>query len=85
MSQPNTQRVRDLVLRTVAEFGVRDGTPASETLLVRDGYYCGRCFKFAGIRAVWLPDANQVKIYSDAGQWLATVELEEASPRRKAA
>ena len=82
MSQPNAQRVRELVLRTVPDFGVCDTTPSAETLLLRDGYYCGRCFKFEGVRAIWLSEANQVKFYTDGGRWLATIELEEASPRR---
>jgi hypothetical protein len=85
MSHPNAQRVRELVLRTVPDFGIHDTALCGETLLLRDGYYCGRSFKFEGLRAIWLTDANQVKFYSDAGRWLATIELEEAAPRRKAA
>ncbi len=85
MSQPNAQRVRELVLHSAVDFGVRQPIPCGETLLLRDGYYCGRCFKFESLRAIWLSDANQVKFYSDAGRWLGTIDLEEAAPRRKAA
>lgn len=85
MNHPNAERVRQLVQESLHDFGATDATPRGETLLLRDGFYCGRCFAFDGVRAVWLTEAHQVKFFSDRGQWLGTIDLEENAPRRKAA
>jgi len=85
MSHPNAQRIRELVLQSVPDFGVGSPIPCGETVLLRDGTYFGRSFQFEGLRAIWLAEANQLKFYSESGHWLGTIELEEAAPRRRAA
>jgi hypothetical protein len=85
MMHPNAERVRQLVLESLVDFGVMRAVPCGETLLLRDGFYCGRSFNFEGVRAVWMTEAHQVKFFSDGGRWLGTIDLEENAPRRKAA
>ncbi|MBL9124551.1 MAG: hypothetical protein JNG90_13030 [Planctomycetaceae bacterium] len=85
MNHPNADRVRQLVIESLPDYGVADSELVAETLLLRDGYYCGRSFIFDSIRAVWLAEAGQVKFFADDGRWLGTLELEENAPRRKAA
>ncbi|GEM_PF-734073 len=49
----------------------------AESILIRDGFYCGRTFRFADFRAVWFLEEEQVKIYDTAGALLesfATVD-----------
>lgn len=38
-----------------------------ESILIREGFYCGRRFDFAGYRAVWFVEEDQVKIYGPDG------------------
>lgn len=85
MSQTNADQVRQLVLASLADYGAAGSPLLGETLLLSNGYYCGRSFTFDGIRAVWLADAGEVKFFADSGGWLGTIELEENAPRRKAA
>ena len=57
-----TDRIRRLVSRTFAEFGLSDGE-LRETILIRDGQYCGRRFEMAGASAIWFVEENEIKIY----------------------
>ena len=51
--EPSIEFIRNLVRRTLEELGLSDAAPTGESLLTLAGYYVGREFKFAGIRAVW--------------------------------
>jgi hypothetical protein len=46
-------------------------------LLTLAGYYVGREFKFAGVRAVWMASPGQLKFYGDDGEVLRVVSLDE--------
>ena len=59
----------------------RCAAPAGETLLTLAGYYVGREFKFAGIRAVWTASQGQIKFYGDDGEMLRVVEVGELQKR----
>ncbi len=39
----------------------------SESILVRDGFYCGRRFNLSDHRAVWFLEEDELKIYSADG------------------
>ncbi|GAA4466240.1 hypothetical protein [Novipirellula rosea] len=39
----------------------------SESLLIRDGFFCGRCFRTEAFRAVWFIEEDELKIYSNSG------------------
>ncbi|GAA5509913.1 hypothetical protein [Novipirellula caenicola] len=39
----------------------------SESLLIRDGFFCGRCFRTETFRAVWFIEEDELKIYSNSG------------------
>lgn len=45
-----------------------------ESILIRQGFYCGRRFDFAGFRAVWFVEEDQVKIYRRDGALVATFQ-----------
>jgi hypothetical protein len=83
MNHPNADRVRQLVLESLADYGAADSPLIGETILLRDGFYCGRSFIFDTVRAVWLAEAGQVKFFADDGRWLGTLMLEENAPRRR--
>jgi hypothetical protein len=42
------------------------GKPTSEAMLIRDGYFCGRRFRFQLYHAVWFIEEDEVKIVSTA-------------------
>lgn len=59
----------------------------SESILIRDGYYCGRRFKWGAFSAVWFAEEEQIKLFDDGGQLiesLATDEFRESVQRRAA-
>ena len=79
----STDSIRELVCRTLAELGMADAMPQGEILLTLAGYYVGREFRFAGIRAVWMASQGQIKFYADDGGVMRVVDLDE--PRQRSA
>jgi hypothetical protein len=51
--------------------------PTGESFLTLAGYYVGREFKFAGVRAVWTASQAHNKFYGDDGEVLRVVALDE--------
>jgi len=56
-----------------------DGQPweASESILIREGFYCGRCFHLPGFRAVWFFEEDEVKVSRLSGELLAVFHGQE--------
>ncbi len=50
---------------------------ASEAMLIRDGFFCGRRFRFANYQAVWFLEEDELKIRDMAGGVLALLETSE--------
>jgi len=67
--------VHDLVLQIMSELGecAADESEITKSVLVRQGHYCGRAFKFRDIRAVWFAEANELKFYRERGPLLRSV------------
>ncbi len=62
---------------------------SSETLLIRDGYFCGRKFSLGGFSLIWFLEENQIKIANSDGHVELSCPLEnflasEASTRKAA-
>ncbi|QEG41061.1 hypothetical protein [Roseimaritima ulvae] len=58
----------------------------AESIMIRDGFYCGRNFRFGTLRAVWFVEEEQVKIYQADGSLLhafKTDVLETGEPTVK--
>ena len=56
-------KVRDLVRAHLEE----QGAPLDqlqETILIRDGFYCGRRFRCDGHQAIWFIEENELKFYA---------------------
>lgn len=77
----NSQRlstVRDQLIRWMTDQSlpqVDDDSSAashspirSESILIRDGFYCGRRFDLGSHRAVWFLEEDVLKIYSQQGE-----------------
>ena len=82
--EPSVESIRGLVRRALQDLGLANAEPIGESLLTLAGYYVGREFKFAGVRAVWIASQPQVKFYGDDGQVLRAVDVGEP-PQAKAA
>jgi hypothetical protein len=67
----------DCVRRRIGELfrqlGAADGC-FSETILIRDGYYCGRKFSCDVAQAIWFMEENQIKVYNRGGNLWAVHE-----------
>ncbi len=65
--EPVMQRVRAGIVRVLNDLGFDGPKPLEETLLVRDGHYCGRRFIREDATAVWFHEEGEVKFYSADG------------------
>jgi hypothetical protein len=50
---------------------------ASEAMLIRDGFFCGRRFRFSNYQAVWFLEEDELKIRDLAGSVLALLGTSE--------
>jgi hypothetical protein len=44
-------------------------------VLIRDGYFVGRQFRYPGITAIWFAEEEVVKLHGDNGQSLGALNL----------
>ena len=81
-----TASVRALVLQTFAQFGLTADDDLQETILIRDGAYCGRRFDVEQGHAVWFLEEGQLKFFDANGSVIHTIEsLAAPGAHRKAA
>jgi hypothetical protein len=82
--EPSIEFIRNLVRHTLEDMGLVEAAVTGETLLTLAGYYVGREFKFAGIRAVWTASQGQIKFYGDDGEMLRVVAVDEPKQAKAA-
>ena len=51
-----------------------EATIERESILIRDGFFCGRRFQLGKFRAVWFIEEDQVKIYGADGSLVEVLE-----------
>jgi hypothetical protein len=74
-----TPSVRLLVADILTGLGAANGEELRESILVRDGVYCGRRFEQSGWGAIWLAEVNQIKFYDPAGRFARLLDVEMAN------
>lgn len=86
----NSQRLS--VVRRLLESWWRERQPDAaeeirESILIRDGYYCGRRFIYGALSAVWFAEEDQIKLYDQDGQLSESLAIEafRESVQRRAA
>ena len=62
-----TQEVRSHVRGVFSQHGVSEDARIEETIMIRDGYFCGRRFHCEEMQAVWFIEEDQLKIYNQEG------------------
>lgn len=61
------QQVRDLIRDKFQVMGVAEESQFTESILIQDGYYCGRRFCRDGVQAIWFVEEGQIKFYCREG------------------
>jgi hypothetical protein len=60
-----------------------------ESILIRQGVYCGRRFQAARGYAIWFVEENQIKVFEDGGKLVEVLQVVPedcaAPPQRLAA
>ncbi len=70
-----TLHVRQRVHESFRRLAVEIDTDWRESILIQDGYYCGRRFECNGLKAIWFVEEDQVKIYDRDGSVAESHEL----------
>lgn len=63
-------KIRSAIASELVALGAGDVSDLRETILIRDGLFCGRKFLSAGFTVVWFMEENEIKFFSPAGQLL---------------
>ena len=71
---PVVEQVRHLVLHNCRKLGISTDGGLEETILIRNGFYCGRRFATSGAHAVWFCEENQLKFYGGNGKVLYVLQ-----------
>lgn len=86
MSSPDVMHtVRQQIRGTFAQLGASTDHAIEETILIRDGFYCGRRFECDGLHAIWFLEENQVKYYGRDGTVWQVGEARPAVVRSRVA
>jgi hypothetical protein len=71
------ERIRAAISGELLALGVSDLAELRETILIRDGLFCGRKFRCCGHSVVWFMEENQIKFFGPAGNLLRTASPEQ--------
>ena len=80
-----TEQVRRFVFQALARLGRANADEIRETILVRDGYYCGWRFETDAGAAIWFVEENQVKVFRADGTIAQVLETQAPLEERRAA
>ena len=79
-----TEKIRDLVYSIFVELGA---VPAlnhpRETMLIRNGNYCGHRYRMGEFEAVWFIEENELKFSSNGGGLICKMIASEALAQRE--
>ena len=78
-----TEHVRQLIRDYYSKLGEAYAESPHETILIRQGYYCGRRFIVHDQEAVWFMEEKQLKFYDSNGGVLQTVSVRLDQPKRQ--
>jgi hypothetical protein len=65
------QKIRQRVRELFTQQGVPETAEICETILIRNGYYCGRRFEAEGAHAIWFCEEQQLKCFRLDGSLLS--------------
>ncbi|MCU0958992.1 MAG: hypothetical protein MUF48_02710 [Pirellulaceae bacterium] len=76
------EQIRTLIRDTFAELGGASDTAPRESVLIRDGCFCGRRFEWDGLQAVWFAEEGEIKFYDRSGARVRVVALAAQARQR---
>lgn len=81
-----TESIRQCVAETFSQAGSEAAEDFRETILIRDGVYCGRRYESSRGHAIWFIEEDQLKFYRPDGSIIRVLEpAARAMPTRVAA
>jgi hypothetical protein len=86
MAVPHPDEVRQIVVRTFGELGVRRSGDVQETIRIDVGHLLARTYKLGRMSAVWEIRSGLLRFFDARHNLLRSINLlEELSPQRMAA
>jgi hypothetical protein len=79
-----TDSVRRQITQVFVDLGDIEPVELRETIMIRDGSYCGRRFEGRAASAVWFAEENQIKVFRADGTIARVVEARKAGLERAA-
>ncbi len=64
------EKIRLAIAEQLTTFGVPSISSMHETILIRNGIFCGRKFQCEGYEVVWFMEEDQIKFFSPCGDLL---------------
>ena len=83
-SRTHAETIRTRVRSIFETCGAAGEVEMCESLLIRDGFFCGRRFEMDGLCAVWFVEEDELKVYDRDGTLIAA-DTPKAVERRIAA
>lgn len=78
------ERIRSAIVAELQAQGVSDLVGVEdlrETILIRNGLYCGRKFECRGHHVVWFAEENEIKFFAPEGKLLLATSPDECMAR----
>jgi hypothetical protein len=69
------ERVRHWIAEQLSQLSSQSVGAMHETILIRNGLFCGRKFQWLGYEVVWFLEEDQVKFFGPCGNLLSTASL----------
>lgn len=70
-------KIRSAIASELLALGAGDVADLRETILIRDGVFCGRKFQCQGYSVVWFMEENEIKFFGPTGQLLRAASPEQ--------
>lgn len=85
--QISASEVREFVVAAFSRLSRREVEPSGliELILIREGVYRGRSYRWGNWMANWLIDAHLVQFYNPRGDMVRTIDLREAEDKQRKA
>jgi hypothetical protein len=71
------EQIRSFVRETLSTLGAEDAERMRESMLIRDGYFCGWRFDAGGLEAIWFVEEAEIKFIDCQGAVIQVTDLSQ--------
>ncbi len=64
------EKIRLIIAEQLSSFGAQQTDSIAESILIRDGLFCGRRFQCEGYIVVWFIEEDEIKFFGPCGDLL---------------